>query len=267
MTWVVCLVLLGAGCVVLPPRRSVLVARELLRGRSDGADRGLPAVGRGGVDPGVVSAGPGSWLRLVGLWRAGVVRRRNPAAESLETLRFLAALVAALDAGLPTRRAVMVVCGRSTGPLSRAVGQAAAGAQPVGEALAARADQDEIPGLRVVAAAWGLHDRHGVVLAEGLRTAAQLVADDADQRRRVAAAGAGPRATVRLISALPVAGPLAGWCVGLGPFGMYANPLALISLAVGLVAMAAGRLWSRRILASTARPEPAEALTSRVGPC
>ncbi len=258
MTAAVCLVLLAAACAVLPPRRGVAAGRVLLGARGAGAEWGL------NVSPGDPSgAGPRRlepWWR----WRPRTGRPLQTAA-SVETVRFLAALIAALDAGLPTGQAVTLVCGRATGPLSEAVGQAAADGSPVGEVLAARPDLDTVPGLRVVAAAWALHDRHGVVLAESLRTAALLVADEADQRRRVAAASAGPRATVRLISALPLAGPLAGWCVGLGPLGMYANPLAVLSLGVGLLVMLAGRTWSRRILASAARASPAALLSSPTG--
>lgn len=89
------------------------------------------------------------------------------------------------------------------------------------------------------------------------RTAARLAdaleADvDASRARRTAAAG--PRATARLLSWLPVGGLGLAWLLGMGPADLLATGFGWVLLVLGGVLTAAGRAWTRLALRRGARP-------------
>ncbi|MEV7607182.1 hypothetical protein AB0N65_17240 [Paenarthrobacter sp. NPDC089322] len=82
------------------------------------------------------------------------------------------------------------------------------------------------------------------------RFAAQLEAEeDAEAARQTALAG--PKATVRLLSWLPVFGLALGIALGVDPLGILLdNIMGVTTLVVGLVLTVAGRVWSSRLVAS-----------------
>lgn len=69
---------------------------------------------------------------------------------------------------------------------------------------------------------------------------------DAARARRSAAAG--PRATARLLSWLPVGGLGLAWLLGMGPVELLATPLGWVLLVLGGALTAAGRAWTRLAL-------------------
>jgi tight adherence protein B len=84
------------------------------------------------------------------------------------------------------------------------------------------------------------------------RFAAQLEAEeDAEAARQTALAG--PKATVRLLSWLPVFGLVLGMALGVEPVGILLdNIMGIATFIAGLLLTVAGRLWSSRLVASAA---------------
>ncbi|MET3369016.1 hypothetical protein [Arthrobacter sp. M2012083] len=84
------------------------------------------------------------------------------------------------------------------------------------------------------------------------RFAAQLEAEEDSEAARQTAL-AGPKATVRLLSWLPVFGLGMGMALGVDPLGILLNNfLGVATFAAGLVLTVAGRVWSSRLVASAA---------------
>nr|WP_284975571.1 hypothetical protein [Arthrobacter sp. efr-133-TYG-104] len=85
------------------------------------------------------------------------------------------------------------------------------------------------------------------------RFAAQLEAEEDSEAARQTAL-AGPKATVRLLSWLPVVGLVLGMALGVDPLGiLLGNIFGAATLAAGLVLTVAGRVWSTRLVSSAAQ--------------
>jgi tight adherence protein B len=104
-----------------------------------------------------------------------------------------------------------------------------------------------------LAACFDIAEASGCPLADVLtRFAAQLeVEDDAEAARQTALAG--PRATVSLLTWLPLMGLGLGIALGVDPVAiLVGTPLGLAALAAGLVLTVAGRMWSARLVRAAA---------------
>lgn len=104
-----------------------------------------------------------------------------------------------------------------------------------------------------LAACFDIAEASGCPLADVLmRFAAQLeVEDDAEAARQTALAG--PRATVSLLTWLPLMGLGLGIALGVDPVAiLVGTPLGLASLAAGLALTVAGRIWSARLVRAAA---------------
>jgi tight adherence protein B len=104
-----------------------------------------------------------------------------------------------------------------------------------------------------LAACFDIAEASGCPLADVLtRFAAQLeVEDDADAARQTALAG--PKATVTLLTWLPLMGLGLGIALGVDPLAiLLGTPLGLAALAAGVVLTVAGRVWSARLVAAAA---------------
>ncbi|GGH90463.1 hypothetical protein GCM10007170_04290 [Arthrobacter liuii] len=104
-----------------------------------------------------------------------------------------------------------------------------------------------------LAACFDIAEASGCPLADVLtRFAAQLEAeDDADAARETALAG--PKATVRLLTWLPLMGLGLGAALGVDPLAtLLGTPLGLAALVGGVVLTAAGRAWSARLVSAAA---------------
>ncbi|MBT2585466.1 hypothetical protein J7I86_06335 [Arthrobacter sp. ISL-95] len=102
-----------------------------------------------------------------------------------------------------------------------------------------------------LAACLDIAETSGCPLADLLtRFAAQLEAEEDSEAARQTAL-AGPKATVRLLSWLPVFGLGLGMALGVDPLGILLNNfLGVATFAVGLLLTAAGRVWSSRLVTS-----------------
>lgn len=215
-------------------------------------------------------------LRRLGVGRADRAR-------DLE-LRVLDGLAAALEAGLPVPQAVtLAVSGapsqtgrtqglsrrgqrrRRRGPgrggggelapasgwdeLARAAAQGQALA-PVWQRLARREDS---PTLDSVARAWRVSALTGAPLARGIRVSAHVSRERRRLERAVQVATAGARATVTVLTLLPLAGVGLAVVLGVSPVALYAHPVALASAGAGAVLVVVGQFWSRRLVGRVLR--------------
>lgn len=135
---------------------------------------------------------------------------------------------------------------------------AAATGSPVSEAIR-RSAPPAAAGEREARIWWELAtcldiaEASGCPLADVLtRFAAQLeVEDDADAARQTALAG--PKATVTLLTWLPLMGLGLGTALGVDPFAvLLGTPLGLAAMAAGIALTVAGRVWSARLVAAAA---------------
>ena len=107
--------------------------------------------------------------------------------------------------------------------------------------------------LLFLAQAWSLTEDMGAPLAQAVRTTARMVEARIAYERRLAAAVAGAKATVNVLTVLPVGGPVLALVVGIGPSELYAgSPLTQGSLALGLSLGAVGRWWVHRMVRAVA---------------
>lgn len=105
-----------------------------------------------------------------------------------------------------------------------------------------------------LAAAWQLATRHGVVLAEVVDGLRADVAVRRERAVRVDGTLAGPRATVVILTALPVFGMLLGSGFGADPLTVLVNGALGGALCLaGATFLAAGLAWTERIVDGAAR--------------
>ncbi|MCU1538247.1 MAG: Type secretion system domain [Humibacillus sp.] len=103
--------------------------------------------------------------------------------------------------------------------------------------------------LAFVASAWSLSEHHGAPLAVAVERAAAGLREARARRRRVAVAVAGPRATVTVLTLLPLAGPAFGAACGIDPATLYlSSPLATAGAVTGVLLIVVGRLWCRAMI-------------------
>ncbi|MET3720681.1 MULTISPECIES: hypothetical protein [unclassified Arthrobacter] len=108
-----------------------------------------------------------------------------------------------------------------------------------------------------LAACFDIAEASGCPLADVLaRFAAQLeVEDDAEAARQTALAG--PKATVSLLTWLPVLGLGLGMALGVDPLAiLFGTPLGMAVLAAGVALTVAGRIWSARLVHAAAGAAP-----------
>jgi tight adherence protein B len=242
-----------------PLRLTVLVRRP----RPVSGARALPVVVAvmAGALAGLLVLGPAG--ALVGgcgavAWRRSRAHARRDRAANATT----AALADALDRMSEEVRAGAHPAAALRGAAAdaepaRAVLRPAAAAAQLGHGVAAAltaeaARRPEVGrALRQIACVWTLAERHGVPLAD------LLAAVHVDLRWRLAYTGkvgaalAGPRATVAVLTGLPVLGILLGELVGAGPLQVLRSGVlgqALVVCGVGLAA--AGAAWARAVVRS-----------------
>jgi tight adherence protein B len=104
--------------------------------------------------------------------------------------------------------------------------------------------------MAFVARAWALSERTGAPLADAIDTAVEVLRDRRRAEERLAAAGAGPRASMAVLCLLPLSGPVVGLACGVGPRQLYlGSPAATASALTGLALAGLAVWWSRRLLA------------------
>ena len=216
-------VLVAAGIVLAAPSDPGVRLRELLASR------------RGG------SEGPGSPRRG---GRAG-----DEDAERLWAIGAVENCAHLLRVGM-TPQAVMATLSRQDErlrPISRAI---ALGEDP-GRAIANRGQALPTSAAEVfagMAAVWTVSERSGAPAADMILRYATARRDalDADRERRIAMAG--PRATVRVLSWLPLIGVGLGMLIGVRPLDLLTGLPGQLSIGGGIVLYVLGRVWMMRMM-------------------
>lgn len=107
-----------------------------------------------------------------------------------------------------------------------------------------------------LAAAWEIATTVGAPLAEVLRMIAEALRDAASAADDVRIALAEPAGTARLMLWMPLAGLLLGFALGFDTIGVvFGNMLGAACVIVGLLLVAAARLWTASLLRRAA-PAP-----------
>lgn len=191
-------------------------------------------------------------------WRPG---HRAAVIDSLDLLALLEAVAAALEAGMAPASALRIAADARSDPgrpdrleaLVRAMASAAADGDQLSPLWLEAAGSTGSAELLLLAQAWSLTEDMGAPLAQAVRTTVGLLEARIAQDRRLTAAVAGARATVNVLTVLPVGGPLLGLVLGIGPGQLYGSSgLTQGSLALGLCLAGLGRWWVRRMVRAVA---------------
>ncbi|MDV3222651.1 type II secretion system F family protein [Intrasporangium sp.] len=197
-------------------------------------------------------------VELIRTWRQARQRTRSVTAGVLALLEGIAP---ALEAGLPPAVAVRL-SGSSVGTgrdaqtelLVAELAEACELGGPIAPVWRAWAASTGSPDLSFVAAAWQLTELTGAPLADAVQRAVVSVREARERTRRVHVAVAGPRATVVVLTVLPLTGPAFGLACGVPPSELYlASPVSAAAAFVGVVLIWVGRLWCRRLVESATR--------------
>lgn len=208
-------------------------------------------------------AGPGAAVPTVLLSRLGRAGRYRPRrGAAAEIADWAEALTPCLRAGLPPGHALLLSAQALRSPsdaLRVSLDQAQAAARRgdrLGPVWSQAAAEQGLPQLAFLARAWQLSEELGASLVPAVQSTAAVLRERQGAERRLAAAAAGPRASMWLLTALPLSGPLVGLFFGVGPLGLYAGSgTTLVFLGAGVVLEAVGWWWSRRLLRRAMRPQ------------
>ncbi len=197
----------------------------------------------GGVPVGV---GAGAAAAVVAVLVRDAVRSRRIVRRRRGLLGALRLLVADLESGADPARALEAAADLC--PDRPELARAARRARSGRDTAAVLQDSDD-PHVRALGLAWRLGASAGAALAEVLARVAADLTDLDEQRRAVAVAVAGPRASAAMLAALPALGLVLGAAMGAQPLHfLLAVPGGRLVCGLGLLLDAAGLLWIRRIL-------------------
>jgi len=192
----------------------------------------------------------------------GGSRRRGTSQDAADLLAVVEAVLPALEAGLTPGAALSLaaeVAPASSRPrsmpllVSRLAGLSAQG-MPIGPAWAEAAAAAGGPELRLLAQAWSLTEDLGAPLGEAMRTTAGMLRARVRAERRTVGAVAGARATMNVLTALPLGGPLVALAMGVGPRELYAgSAVTAVCLVAGGLLVLGGRWWVARMVRAVAR--------------
>ena len=172
-------------------------------------------------------------------------RTRAINAHRTAALDLLSALIAELQAGLPPRIALTRAAEGHGHICPRTLAAARFGGDVV-EAM--RADAYATPLLRAVSAAWQVGESAGAGLTTALGTLLASARASEDVRRQLNAQLAAPKATARMLTALPLIGLVMGLILGGDPIGwLLSTAPGLICLLGGAALTGLGAWWTHRI--------------------
>jgi tight adherence protein B len=195
---------------------------------------------------------------------------RDAAAEAAEWVGLLRRLAALLEAGrspadafdgarpcgprgaaTPTARHVGRVCASVAAAARLGLTASAALAAAPAPALAHRAlERRAVATAAELALCWEVSERTGAPLSGLLEGLADALEAELDADAARSSALAGPRSTVRILSWLPALGIGLGILMGVDPLGtLLTTGWGLAALAAGAALTAAGRTWTRALIA------------------
>lgn len=174
-----------------------------------------------------------------------------------------------LRAGLPPAAALRLVIestewGRTEHTRITRVADQACSGEALGSAWCGPEDRGPAAeAYRLLGAVWDLATSTGAPPAEALDILAHHLREEARIHGRLDALASGPRASQRLLTLLPVAGPVLALVVGAGPRSLYGTLPGALSLAVGAALAVVGWRWGRSLVATALRPRSYASVTAR----
>jgi tight adherence protein B len=239
----------------------VLVAGLLLAGSPGRRLRRLVVLG-GSSPKGRAASGTGRGLGPFAHDPFGARLRRRQAASSVDAAQTVSELAALARAGVPASESWRHVA-RDCPPtepwtLVLVAASSASAAGDVPSALRRAAEGCRLPSeaaaARCLAAAWQVAERSGAPMARVLERLADGLRTDADARGARAAAMAGPRATARVLTLLPLAGLLIGQLIGASPVSvLVGTPWGRVCAMAGAVLGGLSAWWTRRLVRAAER--------------
>lgn len=200
--------------------------------------RGMP-VGQRPGSPGPLPGVVVGWVS-----RLGARRAPPPIAP------FLAALVAELRAGQPTRHALDLACAGLVPPPCPAARQAALVGGDVPSALRIDARDTGVGALRGLAACWEVAEHSGTGLADSVDRLAAGFRAGQRATEQLDAEVAAARASARILALLPLFGLLVGHWIGANPLAWLAGTWpGRAALLVGGLLQVVGLVWLNRLTA------------------
>ncbi|MFZ0324755.1 MAG: type II secretion system F family protein, partial [Actinomycetes bacterium] len=175
-------------------------------------------------------------------------RRVASARRGATIVAFVDAVVSELEAGAPVTSAVQSsAASLDDDVLGTVARHVAFGGDPV-DVLNEAAHRPGCASLKRVAACVGVSAQAGAGLATALRRVAAGLRDDLALAREVEGQLAAPRATAKLLAALPVVVWLMGFGLGSDPLTvLVTTPYGWACLALGLPLEALGLVWVERL--------------------
>jgi tight adherence protein B len=188
--------------------------------------------------------------RVRGLLRS---RRRDVAARRAAVIEFCDGIAVELSAGLPPETALLRAAGtlRGMSTLTSVTAAARDGADVV-LALERASGAPGCEGLRLLAGCWRIGVERGGALVAVIEGLADALRDEQSHRDEVALQLAGPRASARLLAALPLLGLAMAVALGARPLSFLLGTLpgfGCLVLGIGLDLLG---LWWMRSLSSAA---------------
>ncbi|TWE10002.1 type II secretion system F family protein [Rudaeicoccus suwonensis] len=220
-----------------------------------GWPRRHPVVPLGSATTGAVQE---SEVGASGLIRWVLARRsgRSVSADVDRLVMMLEGIGPAIAAGVAPAAAVATSALLAAGSINdarlrddlKALAEAATAGEELSHRWRALHHDHAVPAFAGVARAWALSEQLGCGLSESLSAATELMREQVDRERRAAVATAGPRATMQLLSGLPLVGVGIAALIGVLPWQLYAGRLGLVVLGGGLLLLFAGRRMVHRMI-------------------
>ncbi|WP_344829239.1 hypothetical protein [Actinocorallia longicatena] len=109
--------------------------------------------------------------------------------------------------------------------------------------------------LRLLAASWRIGVERGATFATVIDSLAAALRDETAHQEHITSQLAAPKATAKLLAALPLLGMTMAWAMGANPLAFLFTTLpGLASLTAGTLLNAAGLLWTHRIAQAAQHP-------------
>lgn len=174
-----------------------------------------------------------------------------------EEVGLLDGLASALDAGLPADHALLVAVEARPGgqppPGWGELEQAALAGQPLAPVWGRVARRTSSTTAASVSRAWAVATRTGAPMAAAVRSSAAAARERRRLLQAVRVGTAGARATVLVLTALPVLGIGLASVLGITPVQLYGDPFGATSALVGLTLLGVGHLVVARLVARVTR--------------
>ncbi|WP_298806357.1 type II secretion system F family protein [uncultured Pseudokineococcus sp.] len=254
MTGVVVGLLVLAALAAASPVTGARRLRRLVTGGA-GDGRGGRAPGAGAGPDGDLAGGTGGTSGVGGAGGHGSGAAPSVEAVAQDVSRLAVLLRAGLAPG-PAWAHLAGAAGPGPGGAWTAAARAAAAGAPTAPALHAVLRDGGLPAeargaTSALAAALDVCERTGAPAALVLHRLAGALREEADARDAREAALAAPRATARVLLALPVLGLALGHAVGAAPLAVLVGTgPGRLAAVVGAVLAATGWWWTRRLVAS-----------------